>query len=235
MVRHNCSRCDIFYFIVTWVPVVINAMLGVIMMIRIHAMYGRSKKMLIFLAVLLLIFTIATGVMTVIENLGFLGGEAVMYGYHICFYDINTAALALTEAMIIPTAIWEILAFFLAVWIVIKHIRELRQSQGGSTIGDCFTVLIQSHTLYFLAFVVMACFTLGSLSPYITYSSALGVTVYSGILNVIVGIQMCVLGPRLILSVREYHAELVARSDEGTRMSSIAFQAGGDVSTGGDV
>jgi hypothetical protein len=48
--------------------------------------------------------------------------------------------------------------------------------------------------------------------------------------------QMFVLGPRLILSVREYHAKLVTRSDEGTRMTSLYFQAGGDaLVTGGDV
>jgi hypothetical protein len=36
--------------------------------------------------------------------------------------------------------------------------------------------------------------------------------------------QLFMLGPRLILSVREYHAELVGESDAGTGMSTIAFQ-----------
>jgi hypothetical protein len=47
---------------------------------------------------------------------------------------------------------------------------------------------------------------------------------------------MFVLGPRLILSVREYNAKLVANSDEGTAMTTIAFgervlqeSSGGDV------
>jgi hypothetical protein len=48
-------------------------------------------------------------------------------------------------------------------------------------------------------------------------------------------LQMFVLGPRLILSLREYHAKLVARSDGGTGMTSIYFQAGGDESAGGEV
>jgi len=52
---------------------------------------------------------------------------------------------------LISTAIWEILAFVLAVWVVIKHSRELRQSPTGSTIGDCFTVLTKSHAFYFSA------------------------------------------------------------------------------------
>jgi len=48
-------------------------------------------------------------------------------------------------------------------------------------------------------------------------------------------VAISVLGPRLILSIREYHAKLVARSNEGTAMTAIHFQAGGDAWTGGDV
>jgi hypothetical protein len=36
--------------------------------------------------------------------------------------------------------------------------------------------------------------------------------------------QMFVLGPRLILSVREYHANLIAGSDAETSINSIVFQ-----------
>jgi hypothetical protein len=43
--------------------------------------------------------------------------------------------------------------------------------------------------------------------------------------------QMFVLGPRLILSVRQYHANLVDGSDVGANMISMAFQERTDVST----
>lgn len=46
---------------------------------------------------------------------------------------------------------------------------------------------------------------------------------------------MFVLGPRLILSVRDYNAKLVSDSDEGTGMSTVAFQERGHVSTSGEV
>jgi len=48
-------------------------------------------------------------------------------------------------------------------------------------------------------------------------------------------VQMFVLGPRLILSIRDYQAKLVTNSDEATAMTTIAFQEGAQVSTGGDV
>jgi len=46
---------------------------------------------------------------------------------------------------------------------------------------------------------------------------------------------MFVLGPRLILGVREYHAKLVAHSDEGTGIASIVFQERIQITTGGGV
>jgi hypothetical protein len=48
-------------------------------------------------------------------------------------------------------------------------------------------------------------------------------------------VQMFVLGPRLILGVREYHAKLVANSDEAAGMASIIFQDRIHISTGGGV
>ncbi|KAG0696547.1 hypothetical protein DFH29DRAFT_195317 [Suillus ampliporus] len=123
----------------------------VIMMTRIHAMCQGSKKMLIFLAVVLLAYTIASAVITVIGNIGVSGEEAVLSGNHQCGYVIDVDKLRLNDGILIPTAVWEILALFLATWVAIKHFCELRQSPTGSTIGDCFIVLTRSHVLYFVA------------------------------------------------------------------------------------
>jgi hypothetical protein len=59
--------------------------------------------------------------------------------------------------------------------------------------------------------------------------------VYTSVLGIIRVVQMFVLGPRLILGVREYHARLVARSDEGTGIASIVFQERIQITTGGGV
>jgi hypothetical protein len=52
----------------------------------------------------------------------------------------------------------------------------------------------------------------------------MGVVTYNGSLVIIAMLQMFVLGPRLILDVREFHAELVGNSDAGMGMASIDFQ-----------
>ncbi|KAG0695168.1 hypothetical protein DFH29DRAFT_1083459 [Suillus ampliporus] len=200
--QHNdCNSCTALYFIQTWMPVVMNAMLGVIMMF------------------LLLACTIASGVMTVMGNIGVSGEEVIISGHQICFtVNHDAEGLNLIDEMFIPTLVWEVLALCLAVWIVIKHFREMRQSPTGLTMEDCFMVLIRSHVQYFVIFAAVSIFYIGSLSPKI------------------MALQMFVLGPRLILSIREYHATLVARSDEGTAMTAIAFQERGEyVSTSGGV
>jgi hypothetical protein len=160
--------CTILWYIQAWDPVIVNAMLGVIMIARLNAMYQGSKKLLIFLVVTLLASTIASGVMIVISNLGVSSQEAVLSGYHTCTTKIDIHMMYLTYESVISTTVWEVLTLFLALWIVIKHFRELRQSPTGLTIGDCLRVLIESHVFYFVAFATMTCFTLGSVSPGIT-------------------------------------------------------------------
>lgn len=81
----------ILWFTLVWMTVVVNAMLGgelfscgilliltnmqVVMMTRIHAMYGRSKRMLIFLIVVLMASTITGGVMVIVAGIGVSGGK----------------------------------------------------------------------------------------------------------------------------------------------------------------
>jgi hypothetical protein len=45
--------------------------------------------------------------------------------------------------------VWEVLALSLAVWIAVQHFHELRRHAVGGFIGDCFTVLMKSHVVYF--------------------------------------------------------------------------------------
>ncbi|KAG1784585.1 uncharacterized protein HD556DRAFT_211122 [Suillus plorans] len=139
---------NIFYFMQVWIPVVVNAMLGVIMMTRIHAMYQGSKIMLVFLGAVLLTCTIATVVMTGIGNIKASAVDVVLSGNRMCL-SLGVAD-TLNREIFIPTLLWEVIALFLAVRIFIKHIRELQKSRTESTIGDCFTALIRSHVPYFV-------------------------------------------------------------------------------------
>jgi hypothetical protein len=60
-------------------------------------------------------------------------------------------------------------------------------------------------------------------------------SIINGLVQILEVVQMFVLGPRLILSIREYHAKLVVDSDAATGMTSIAFQERVYVSTSSSV
>ncbi|KIK33687.1 hypothetical protein CY34DRAFT_689491 [Suillus luteus UH-Slu-Lm8-n1] len=177
----------ILYSTLNWINVIVSAMLGVITVARLHAMYQGSREMLIFLSTIFLIVNIACGVIAAIVLRHMTGDD-----------------LLLISMTWILTTIWEVLALCLSVWIAVKHFRDLRRlgPSTGSTIGDCFRVLLKSHVVYFASFVAVCCSALNiQLSP-----------------------KMFVLGPRLILSIRAYHSKLVADSDEENSMRSIVFQ-----------
>ncbi|KAG2076241.1 hypothetical protein BDR04DRAFT_1228141 [Suillus decipiens] len=189
-----------------------NAMLGAIMIIRLHAMYQRSRTVLVFLLVLFLVLVIANIVIIAIQ----------LYGHYVSEeFDLDGAH-----------HIWETLAACLALRVAVKHVCEMRSAGQIIMIGNCLRVLIKTHVLYFACFATISCFTLGMMSPKILNSTSVGVQVYFGILEILLPLQISVLGPRLVLSVRGYHAKLMANSDTAIGMTTLSFQDPNNVSTG---
>lgn len=72
-------------------------------------------------------------------------------------------------------------------------------------------------------------------SSFLQDTTALGTQIYFGLLDIFQLVRMFVLGPRLILGVREYKAKLVAGSHAVTGMTSIAFEERVHVSTSSSV
>ncbi|KAG2107449.1 uncharacterized protein F5147DRAFT_837376 [Suillus discolor] len=227
----------IIYVVQNWMVVLVPALLWVIIITRLHAMYQRSRKILIFLVVTFLAITTFDGVNAVLMTIHISGEELVLSGTYQCTIGFRRDTLVLNSAAWILSIVWEVLTLCLAVWIAVKHFRELRLHAAGGIIGDCFTVLMKTHVVYFASFVAVSCFELifyfsptSSTSQYLLEDE----TVF-GLLQILVVVQMSVLGPRLILGVREYHAKLVADSDAATGMISIAFQERVHISTSSSV
>lgn len=218
-----------------WMNGAIAALLGIIMIARLRAMYQGSKKMLIFLAVVFLAINIVCGVMLAMGFEHIVGEELLLYGIYECAYSYENGVQRLIIMVWILNMVWEVLALCLAIWIAIKHFRELRGPSTACTVGDCFTVLIKTHVLYFAIFVAASCLHIGFLSRKISDSWSLGAETYYGILHICSVVQKFVLGPRLILGVREYHAELQANCDAGTDIASMVFQERVHVSTSSSV
>ncbi|KAG2118979.1 uncharacterized protein F5147DRAFT_194315 [Suillus discolor] len=193
--------------------VVVAAMLGVIMITRLHAMYQGSRKMLIFLIVILLVLTIAGGVTTAIGIKR--NSEDAVSGIYQCTYKYDRDGRLLMSITWILRIVWEVLVMCLVVWIVIKHFRQLRPSSQAAIIGDCFVVLMKTHAVYFASFVAGSWLALGYFFSTVSDSTSMG---HNGALNIFSVMQMFVLGPRLILNIRGYHAKLLAEYETRTRI-----------------
>jgi len=113
--------------------------------------------------------------------------ELDLSGIHMCAFGIEGNALFLHEITWILGSAWETLALSLAVWIAIKHFRELQPTSTGWAVQDCFTILMETHVLYFArwgrnlnivifcpshswhtSFFIVSCFNLLNLSPKIS-------------------------------------------------------------------
>lgn len=231
------TGCCIMCFALCWINVVVPAILGVIMIARLHAMYQGSRKVLILLVTIFPVVHISGAVITVMMLRHVTVEEVILSGTYNCAVELGGDGVLLGTIYTILVTIWEILALCLSGWITVKHLRDLQQVYpAGGMIGDCFRVLIKSHLDYFASFFAVSCFSFGYLFPTIqTVPYSLGAQIYFGVLQIFVLVQFFVLGPHLILSVREYHAELVANSDLVTDMNSIVFQERVHVTTSSTV
>ncbi|KAG2149108.1 uncharacterized protein EDB93DRAFT_1250037 [Suillus bovinus] len=228
----------IMYATHNWMGVVVFAMLWVIIITRLHAMYQGSRKILIFLIVTFLAVNIFDGVVAVIVMMHTSGEEFILSGTYLCQINYTEDIILLDSITWIISTMWEILALCLAVWIAVKHFRELRHHSAGGIIRDCFSVLIKTHVVYFASVVAASClYVIVDLSPTILADQyySLESQTFFGLAQILTSVQMSVLGPRLILGVREYHAKLVADSDAASGMTSIAFQERVHVSTSSSV
>jgi hypothetical protein len=75
----------------------------------------------------------------------------ILSGMYMCGYGIEGDVQLLIAMNWMLVIFWEVIALCLSLWIAVKHFRDLRRlgPSTGSTIGDCFRVLIKSHVLYF--------------------------------------------------------------------------------------
>ncbi|KAG1787619.1 uncharacterized protein HD556DRAFT_1501557 [Suillus plorans] len=227
----------IMYIVWDWMGFVVFAMLWVIIITRLHAMYQGSRKIHIFLTVTFLAVNIFNGVVGVLLMMHSSGDQLILSGTYQCSTSIPENAIFLDSISWVLATVWEVLALCLAAWIAVKHFREVRRHSVGGIFGDCFMMLMKTHVVYFASFAAAACLNLIMLlSPTISVDQFSRETeFYYGFLQILMVIQSFVLGPRLILSIREYHAKLVADCDAATCMTSIAFQERVHISTSNGV
>jgi hypothetical protein len=75
--------------------------------------------------------------------------ELIVFGTYQCTIAYAGDISLLNAITWIIAIVWEVLSLCLEVWVGVKHFNEMRQYSAGGIIGDCFTVMIKTHILYF--------------------------------------------------------------------------------------
>lgn len=197
------------------------------MIVRLRAVYQGSRKVMTFLIVAFLAIVIFYCAFDIIATSHLSGEELIISYTYRCdvVFEGGDSTLMYTVTWILITA-WEVVAVCLTAWIAVKHFRELRRHSGRDIVEDGLAVLMKSHVAYFASFVAASSFELGYLSPVVSMSNtnSLGPAIYAGVASIFSLIQLFVLGPRLILCIREHYARVEAESSAAIGLSSIAFQ-----------
>ncbi|KAG1798975.1 uncharacterized protein HD556DRAFT_164785 [Suillus plorans] len=113
------------YYATDGTIVALTAMLGVIMIARLHAMYQGSRTMLIFLVIIFLAVNITCGVIAAIGLNDTVAEESILSGTYICYFVHGGNDQLLYSMVWILNTVWEVLALCLSVWVAVKHFREL--------------------------------------------------------------------------------------------------------------
>ncbi|KAG2369147.1 hypothetical protein BDR07DRAFT_1371709 [Suillus spraguei] len=201
--------CEIINSTLWFTGFVVDCMLDVIMITRLFAMHQQSRKVLILLVVILLAIMIPCGVIAAIQTRQISGAHGTILEDLILpgthQCPIGASVPLTVEFWLLGTA-WEVFTLCLALRSAIKRFRELQQPWRRWTIGDCFTD-----------------------------STAIDTWIYGGVTRVFSLMQMFIVGPRLLLDIRRYHARRVADSNVETVMSMMVFHEHTQVLTSNDV
>ncbi|KAG2105032.1 uncharacterized protein F5147DRAFT_244163 [Suillus discolor] len=167
------------------------------MIARLHAMHQRSRMLLNILVIVLLAVDIACTAIAATGLRDIVAEELILSGAYICNYGYEGYIFNGLDARRCfggPRTV----SFSLYCCETLSC-----QPAMTRTIGDCFRVLIKCHVFYLTSssFVCASCLQLGLLSVELSNPDSIGVLTFYGVVQILFGVQMFVLGPRLILSI----------------------------------
>ncbi|KAH7907741.1 hypothetical protein BJ138DRAFT_445012 [Hygrophoropsis aurantiaca] len=149
------------YLVLNWAENIFIVAMQAILVIRVYALFNRSKKVLVFLATTYVLQATATIVIT-----GLIANKRVLDEYYLSIgspvgsvvqpvsVDNNspTSSFLITltrDSTILPIVFDTILMLF-ALWAFVKHALEAKTSNGGWRINVLVSILVADHLLYFI-------------------------------------------------------------------------------------
>ncbi|KAH7902944.1 hypothetical protein BJ138DRAFT_1184627 [Hygrophoropsis aurantiaca] len=227
------SQLDTFivnmYLAASWASNIFILAMQAILLIRVYALFNRSKRILISLTTSYVLQATAIFVMAgLVENKQVYDNYDASIGPAIgsVMQSVNTNSsaapfiLTLTRDGMIISAIFDTILLFFALWAFVKHTAEAKALNGRWSINALVSTLVADHLLYFVC-------NLTWLSLPIATAYSTEVNVASGMLDnmfYVFNALVIVFGPRMVISLRT--TENKTRGEGGTlegEVSTIRF------------
>ncbi|KAH7911245.1 hypothetical protein BJ138DRAFT_949713 [Hygrophoropsis aurantiaca] len=171
-----------------------------ILLLRVYALYNRSKKILAILLACFFCQVVASIVLVAMQyNTSFIGKYIISVGPSLGSFaeesDANPAFYPTTPKVTLPIILaFDVILFALAIVAFVKHALQSKASHGSWAINSLLKLLITDHILYFLCYMVLqavllAKFIVGPLMWMITVQMVLDPLVL-------------IFGPRMVLTLR---------------------------------
>ncbi|KAH7907648.1 hypothetical protein BJ138DRAFT_459526 [Hygrophoropsis aurantiaca] len=145
------------FLAINWTNNIFLLTMQVILVIRVYALFNRSKKVLIFMTTSYILQATATFVMSgltankrVLDRYVTSVGPAIGSVAQVINENPSAFLNIMDEDNIILTIVFDTILVFFALWAFVKHALEARTLNGGWSINVLVRTLMADHLLYFV-------------------------------------------------------------------------------------
>ncbi|KAH7926108.1 hypothetical protein BV22DRAFT_385295 [Leucogyrophana mollusca] len=217
----------IIYIVADWSLNVFLTAMQAILLMRVFALCGRSKAVLIFLSACFLCQTaVVIALLAKQLNFSFLGQSVLSIGPAIgsVEQEIDMDYYIFGPLPAVQTSVqlaFDLVLFGFALFAFSRHALEARALAGGWSVNPLIKLLTADQTLYFLCYALWQALTIPETLPSFSATQSENLDIVSNVLFALI----VIFGPRMVIRLR---AEEL-RSREGTlheELSTIQFGSG---------
>jgi len=179
------------------------------MTLRVYALYGQSKAVIVVLSVF---FVLCQGVVFVSQfvpympHLQIIGVQPGVPGGSYCIRAVNYGWILIAGNA--AGCAYEIILVGVVLWRFWGHVLEFRRDTLRSFHGF-LSILVRDNILYFIFITISVVLSACSYLPVYMNGDPLSVLPFNLVTELFAGAITCVLGPHMMFSIRQYDADLI--------------------------
>ncbi|KAH7911242.1 hypothetical protein BJ138DRAFT_949464 [Hygrophoropsis aurantiaca] len=202
--HYELSRVISVTLVLTWTALIFTFAMQAILLLRVYALYNRSKKILAILLACFFCQAIASIVLEAMQyNSSFIGKYIISVGGPSLGSfgeetDANPAFFPTTPKIYLLILLaFSVILFAFAIVAFVKHALQNKASHGSWAINPLIKLLITDHTLYFLCYTIVQAVMLAKFIVGMPLVALWMLTIQNVLQPLLV-----IFGPRMVLTLR---------------------------------